>query len=239
MRTLRFFVFNFLSWLTVVPWALLVLLVWPVGSKYSYAVARNWTRIVSLLAKFVCGLSWHVEGFENFPDKPCVFFVKHSSAFETYMQLLLLPRSCWVLKKELLYVPFFGWTLIPLKAIAIDRSKGSKAVTQVIEKGKQRLAEGIFVCIFPEGTRMAAGTTRRYGQSGTLLAQAADAVIVPIAHNAGYHWPRRGMRIIPGEVTFVVGKPVDPAGRDPREVNQEIQNWVEKTVADIVAKDRP
>jgi len=226
-----------LCWFAVVPWTIGVLVAWPFGSKYSFAVARNWSWLVSRLAQLICGLTWHVEGLENLPDQACVFFLKHSSAFETYMQLVLLPRSCWVLKKELLYVPFFGWTLIPLKAIAIDRSKGSKAVNQVIEQGKQRLAEGIFVSIFPEGTRMPAGETKRYGQSGTLLAQAAGAVIVPIAHNAGYHWPRRGNGIIPGEVSFVIGKPVDPAGRDPREVNSEIQEWVEQAVANIVARD--
>jgi len=238
MRAVRFLVFNIICWLATVPWALAVLLAWPFGDQYSYAVAKNWTRVVAALAKWICGLRYRVEGMENFPDQACVVLLKHSSAFETYTQLLLFPRSCWVLKRELLWVPFFGWTLIPLKAIAIDRSKGGKAVRQVIEQGKQRLADGINISIFPEGTRMPAGETRRYGQSGTLLAQEANCLIVPVAHNAGYHWPRRGMGIVPGEVTFVVGKPVDPAGRDIRELNAEIQEWVEATVAEIVAAEQ-
>ena len=237
IRTLRFLVFNLLSWIATVIWAGVVLLVWPFGARYSYAVARSWTVLIAFLARTICGLRYRTVGMENFPDESCVVFLKHSSAFETYMQLVLFPRSCWVLKRELLWVPFFGWTLIPLKAIAIDRSKGGVAVRQVISQGIERLAEGINVSIFPEGTRMPAGETRRYGQSGTLLAQEAGSLIVPVAHNAGYHWPRRGFGIVPGEVTFSVGKPVDPAGRDPREVNQEIQDWIEGEVARIVAAD--
>jgi 1-acyl-sn-glycerol-3-phosphate acyltransferase len=237
MATLRFLIFNLLSWCTVVPWTFALLLAWPFGSQYSYMVGRNWAQIVGWLAKYICGLSSRVEGIENFPSDSSVVFLKHSSAFETYMLLTLFPRSCWVLKKELLWVPFFGWTLIPLKAIAIDRSKGSTAVKQVIAQGAERLAEGLNVSVFPEGTRMPAGETKRYGKSGTLLAQATGHRIVPIAHNAGYHWPRRGMAIKPGVITFVVGKPVDPAGRDPGEVNAEIQSWVEAEVARIVAAD--
>ncbi len=173
IRTLRFLVFNLLSWIATVIWAGVVLLVWPFGAEYSYAVARSWTVLIAFLARTICGLRYRTVGMENFPDESCVVFLKHSSAFETYMQLVLFPRSCWVLKRELLWVPFFGWTLIPLKAIAIDRSKGGVAVRQVISQGIERLAEGINVSIFPEGTRMPAGETRRYGQSGTLLAQEA------------------------------------------------------------------
>jgi 1-acyl-sn-glycerol-3-phosphate acyltransferase len=237
MLVVRFFLFNIISWITVVFWTLGVLITWPFGHKYSYAVARNWTRLVAWLVEKICGLRYRLEGEEHFPDETCVLFIKHSSAFETYMQLVLFPRNCWVLKRELLWVPFFGWTLIPLKAIAIDRSKGGAAVKQVIEQGTERLQAGINVAVFPEGTRVPAGQTKRYGKSGTLLAQAAGCKIIPVAHNAGYHWGRRGMMIKPGTVTFVVGKPVDPAGRDPRELNEEIQNWVEDTIQRIIARE--
>ena len=239
INTLRFIVFNMLAWCAVVPWAIGVLLAWPISANYSYAVARSWSQVVGWLVKNICGLKCRVEGIENFPEEPCVVFLKHSSAFETYMMLTLFPRSCWVLKRELLWVPFFGWTLIPLKAIAIDRAKRSAAVTQVIEQGKERLAEGINVSIFPEGTRMAPGTTKRYGKSGTLLAQAANCKIVPIAHNSGYYWPRRAREIVPGEVRFIVGEPVDPQGKDAGLVNQEIQTWVETEIASIVESSQP
>ncbi len=234
MRVLAFGVFNVLSWLFVVTHGVTLLLVTPFGKQY--AIARNWCSVISFLARNICGLTYRVEGRENFPDEPGVMFIKHSSAFETYLQISEFPRAAWVLKRELLYVPFFGWTLRALDAIAINRSAGNAAVKQVIEQGKARLRKGIWVSIFPEGTRMAPGTTKRYGISGTLLAQAAGCKIVPIAHNAGYHWPRRARSIKPGEVVFVVGEPVDPAGRDPREVNNEIQAWMEATVARIVAE---
>jgi len=237
MKVLRFLVFNILSWLITIVGTILLFLVWPFGVKYCYAVSRGWAVTLAWLCKVICGLVWRVEGQENFPAKSCVVFLKHSSAFETFIQLELFPRCCVVLKRELLWVPFFGWTLIPLKAIAIDRNAGTTAVNQVIEQGKSRLAEGINVSIFPEGTRMPPGTTRRYGKSGTLLAQIAGCMIVPIAHNAGYFWPRRGFSIKPGCVTFVVGKPIDPRGREAREVNDEIQQWMEAEVARIVARD--
>jgi 1-acyl-sn-glycerol-3-phosphate acyltransferase len=235
MRSLRFIVFNLLAWLTVMPFALLVLAAWPFGHRYAYVFAKLWALLVLWLAKHVCGLTYKVIGAENIPDKSSVFFVKHSSAFETFGSLAIFPRNCWVLKKELLWVPFFGWTLIPLDSIAIDRSKGSAAVSQVVEQGSNRLSRNINVVVFPEGTRMPVGETKRYGISGMLLAQQSASLIVPVAHNAGMYWPRRGLGIVPGEITIVIGKPVDPVGRDPRELNQEIQDWVEATIVEIAA----
>ena len=236
MNTLRFIIFNLVSWLTVAPFALLVLVAWPFGHRYAYVFARMWALLVMWLARIICGLSYRVIGTENIPDQSCVFFVKHSSAFETFGSLAIFPRSCWVLKRELLWVPFFGWTLIPLDSIAIDRAKGGAAVSQVIKQGKDRLARGINVVVFPEGTRMTVGKTKRYGISGMLLAQESGSLVVPVAHNAGVFWPRRGLRIKPGEITIVIGKPVDPGRREAREVNREIQEWVEKTVDGLATK---
>ena len=236
MRFLRFVVFNAVSWITVIIWGTAALLVTPFGHKYPYAVAHNWVGVIRNLLKWICGLSYRVEGKENFPDQACVMFIKHSSALETFVQIGEFPRACWVLKKELLWVPFFGWALKAMQAIAIDRSAGSVAVKQVVEQGKERLTRGISVSVFPEGTRMPPGQTKRYGISGTLLAQESGAPIVPIAHNAGYHWPRRAKGIKPGEVVFVVGQPVTVGSRDLREVNAEIQNWMENEVARIVSQ---
>jgi len=236
MRYLRFVLFNAVSWVTVIVWGTVALLVTPFGHQYAYAVARNWVGVIRKLLKWICGLSYRVEGKEHFPDQPCVMFIKHSSALETFVQIGEFPRACWVLKKELLWVPFFGWALKALQAIAIDRSAGSVAVKQVVDQGKQRLAQGISVSVFPEGTRMPPGQTKRYGISGTLLAQESGAPILPIAHNAGYHWPRRTKGITPGEVVFVVGQPVIVGDRDLREVNAEIQNWMENEVERIVSQ---
>lgn len=238
MRAVRFILFNVLSWVFVITHGVVLLLALPFGHAACYAVARNWSKIISFLVRTICGLRYRIVGAENFPDEASVMFIKHSSAFETYLQIQEFPRACWVLKRELLYIPIFGWALKGMQSIAIDRSAGGAAVKQVLEQGKDRLARGIWVSIFPEGTRMAPGETRRYGMSGTLLAQEAGVKIVPVAHNAGYLWPKKAWGITPGEVVFVVGKPVDPAGRDAREVNGEIQAWVENEVAEIVTGNR-
>jgi 1-acyl-sn-glycerol-3-phosphate acyltransferase len=148
--------------------------------------------------------------------------------------MVLFPRQVWVLKRELVWIPVVGLGVLQMHAIAIDRKAGHSAVSQVIEQGKQRLDEGDWIMIFPEGTRMAAGETRRYGVSGTLLAQEAGKLLVPVAHNAGYYWPRRGLLKKPGTVRVVIGAPVSPAGRDVREVNEEIQAWVEATVRQLM-----
>ena len=210
---------------------------WIFGHHYAWLVGKNWCHLIEWLAEKICGISYRVEGLENFPDEACVTLMKHSSSYETFIQNVVFPRSCWVLKKELIYVPFFGWTMIPMKAIAIDRSAGRKAVQQVIEQGKERLAIGLNVSIFPEGTRMPPGETKRYGRSGVLLAQEAGCKIVPIAHNAGYHWPRGANRIEPGVITFVIGEPIDPAGRDGEELNKEIQDWIEGQITRIQAAE--
>jgi len=236
VKTLRFVLFNTLSWIAVILWGIPAVLVAPFGHKYPYKIAHNWCQLINFMLRVICGLTYRVEGKENFPEQASVIFLKHSSAFETYLQIVEFPRACWVLKKELMYVPFFGWALKAMDAIAIDRSAGTTAVNQVISQGIDRLNKGIWVSVFPEGTRMPPGETRRYGMSGTLLAKEANRLIIPIAHNAGYHWPRHTSGIVPGEVVFVVGKPVDPTGRDPREVNTEIQDWIETEISRIISE---
>lgn len=143
---------------------------------------------------------------------------------------VVCPRQVWVLKRELMWIPFVGWTLPLIHAIAIDRKSGQSAVGQVLEQGKRRLAEGDWVMIFPEGTRMPPGQTRRYGVSGALLAAKTGCLVVPIAHDAGYFWPRRGLLKKPGTITVVIGTPIVASGRNPREVNEEAQRWIEGTI---------
>ena len=231
---IRSLLFTTILFVTVPPWALCVIVARPLGRAVSYGIALSWVRVNLWCCRKICGLGMVIEGRENLPDKNGVVFFKHSSAFETLGQFMVVPGSqTWVLKRELMWAPFLGWALGCLNPIAINRSAGHSAVQQVVSQGKERLAEGLWVSIFPEGTRMAAGETRRYGISGTLLAQGAGALITPVAHNAGYFWPRRGLRKKPGTIRFVIGEPVDPAGRDAREVNKEIQAWIEAKVAEI------
>jgi 1-acyl-sn-glycerol-3-phosphate acyltransferase len=194
-----------------------------------FAMARAYAVTVLRVLRWCCGLDYRVEG-APLPAGCHVVFWKHSSSWETIAMIALLPRQVWVLKRELLWIPAVGQAVRLLHAIAIDRKAGHSAVAQVIEQGKQRLEEGDWVMIFPEGTRMAPGETRRYGVSGTLLASEAGRLIVPIAHNAGFYWPRRGLVKKPGIVRVVIGAPVAPAGREVRVINDEIQAWIEATV---------
>jgi 1-acyl-sn-glycerol-3-phosphate acyltransferase len=201
-------------------------------------VARHWAKVVVALCRVICGLSYRVEGAENLPAVPSIALLKHSSAYETIVQLLILPPQSWVLKRELKWAPFFGWALAALRPIAIDRGSGRQAVDQVLTQGTERLRAGLWVSVFPEGTRMPPGETRRYGVSGTLLAQRTGAPLVPVAHDAGDFWPRRGWLKRPGVVTFRIGKPVDPAGRDARAVSDGIQGWIEGEVAALRGRSR-
>jgi 1-acyl-sn-glycerol-3-phosphate acyltransferase len=233
MRIVGSFIFTMILFISVVPYSLVVIAARIFGEAASFAAARVWAAAVIWLARPLCGLSYRVEGRENIPAQNSVVLIKHSSAYETLVQFLLFPRQCWVLKRELMWAPFLGWALAALHPIAINRSAGRSAVEQVVAQGRRRLNDGLWIMVFPEGTRMPPGETRRYGISGTLLAQRAGRLLVPVAHNAGDYWPRRGLRKRPGEVCFSIGPPVDPAGRELREVNEQIQDWIETRVAEL------
>ncbi len=183
--------------------------------------------------RVMCSLDYVVEGKENIPQEPSVILIKHSTVFETYAQLAIFPAQTWVLKRELQWIPIFGWGLAAMKPIAINRGAGQFAVKQVIEQGKARLAEGIWITIFPEGTRVPPGETKRYGISGAALAKEAGCPIVPVAHNAGDLWPRRGLRKRPGLVRFCIGPPMYAGERSPKETNLAVQKWIEAKMGEI------
>lgn len=199
--------------------------------RQRFRLARLWGSVLLCMLKWCCRLDYQVEGVENIPASNHVALWKHSSSWETIAMAVVFPRQVWVLKRELLWVPVVGWGIRQLHAIAIDRKSGHSAVSQVVEQGKQRIAEGDWIIIFPEGTRMLPGQTRRYGVSGTLLAAETGRFVVPVAHNAGDFWPRRGLMKKPGTVRVVIGRPIETQGRDVREVNLEAQEWIEATVS--------
>jgi len=213
----------FLAWAPFVPFT------------RRFRFARYWAHVLLGTLKRFCGLDYVVEGRERLPPGAHVALWKHSSSWETLAMNVIFPRQVWVLKRELQWIPIVGWGIKLLHAIAIDRSSGRVAVGQVVEQGTQRLAEGDWVMIFPEGTRMAVGETRKYGVSGALLAASAGALVVPVAHNAGCFWPRRGLIKKPGRVRVVIGPPIQAAGREPRDINEEAQRWIESEVSRLVA----
>jgi len=198
-----------------------------------FALARAWAAVLMRVLKWTCRLDYRIEGREHLPADNHVALWKHSSSWETLAMSVVFPRQVWVLKRELQWIPVVGWAIRQLHAIAIDRSSGHTAVAQVVNQGRERLAEGDWVMIFPEGTRMAAGETRRYGVSGALLASETGRLVVPVAHNAGYFWPRRGLLKKPGTVRVVIGPPIAAAGRDPRAINEEAQQWIEARVREL------
>ena len=233
MLLLRSVLFTTLLFLGTLLYAVAVVLLGWLPSHKLYAVARSWSLTHLWLLDKLCGLKYRVEGRENIPPGAHVSMWKHSSAWETIAQASLFPPQSWVLKRELMWIPLVGWAVRCLKPIAINRKAGATAVTQVVEQGMQRLADGLWILVFPEGTRVAVGESRRYGVSGALLASRAGCKIVPVVHNAGYFWPRRGWVKKPGVVQVVIGPPIDAAGRDPRELNEEVRAWIESRLVQM------
>ena len=198
--------------------------------RIRYRVVMQWTFLNIWWLEVTCGLRYRVEGLENIPERATIVLCKHQSTWET----LVLPRyfspQTWVLKRELLRLPFFGWGLATLRPIAIDRAAGRTALDQVVEQGRRRLAEGIWVVVFPEGTRVAPGAQRRYRLGGAVLAEKTGQPVVPVAHNAGDYWPRRGFLKRPGTIRLVIGEPIESAGRSAVEINARAAEWIESTV---------
>ena len=233
--SVAFTVYLFVS---VVPYSCWVLLTAPITPRdHAWRVARSWAGTVIALLRIFCGLKYRVDGAEHLPRQPAVVLMKHSSAWETIAQLILFPKQVWVMKRQLLWVPFFGWALAVFSPIAIDRRGGRQAVEQVLRQGQERLGEDRWVIIFPEGTRVAPGERRRYGLSGALLAAVTELPVIPVTHNAGDFWPRRGLIKRPGTIRMVIGPPIEAAGRSPRDVNRDVESWIETTLDEIRRQD--
>ena len=198
-----------------------------------FAIARTWARLQFWMLDKVCGLTFTVEGRERIPAGNHIVMSNHTSAWETIAQFLIFPPQVWVLKRELLWIPLIGWGLKLLKPISINRGAGHRAVNQVIEQGKERLADGLWIVIFPEGTRVVAGETRKYGVSGALLATTTGRFVVPLSHNASDFWVRRGIVKKAGTIRVVIGEPIASSGKDPRELNDEVRRSIEAGMAQI------
>src|ERR1700722_5459979 len=201
--------------------------------RTQFAIARSWARLQFWLLKKVCGLGFIVEGRERIPAGNHIVMSNHTSAWETIAQFLIFPPQVWVLKRELLWIPLIGWGLKLLRPISINRGAGHRAVNQVIEQGKARLADGLWIIIFPEGTRVVAGEKRKYGVSGALLATETGKFVVPLSHNASDFWVRRGIVKKAGTIRVVIGEPIESAGRDARELNDEVRRAIEAGLARI------
>ena len=227
MRLIRSLLYTTWLFLGTGLYACAVLVLFWAPTGVLYVLADHWARSQLWVLKILCGLSYEVEGRENIPAGAHVSMWKHSSAWETIAQAAIFPPQAWVLKRELIWIPLVGWAIWLLRPIAINRKAGASAVNQVVEQGRQRLEAGYWILIFPEGTRVGAGEVRKYGVSGALLASRAGCKVIPVAHNAGKFWPRRGWVKHPGVIRVAIGPPIDAAGRDPRDLNDEVRAWIE------------
>lgn len=227
MDIIRSFLFALVLVVVTPPYALFGFLTFPFSPHVRYRIITSWTRIVMWFVWHLLGIRYRILGRENIPAGPAVILSKHQSAWETMALQLIFPPLCFVLKRELLRVPFFGWGLAQLPIVAIDRAAGKDALSQVEEQGRLRLAEGFWVVVFPEGTRVAPGSRRRYKPGGAWLAQKTGAPVVPVAHNAGDFWRRNAFIKRPGEITVSIGPTIDPSGLEAAAINARAEEWIE------------
>ncbi|GHE22642.1 lysophospholipid acyltransferase family protein [Halomonas urumqiensis] len=237
IRSVLFYIGYFLAVLVCGVLFLPVAPLLPLSNRY---------RLLNLYNHFIiawfgvtCGVRYDIRGREHLPAGPCAILSNHQCEWETVYLQLLKPPVCTVLKQELLRIPLFGWGLRLLHPIALDRSRPARAMKQVLTQGKARLEAGLSVLIFPEGTRVAPGSRRRYNKSGAVIACRAGVPVVPVAHNAGERWPGRHWVKNPGRLSLVVGEPIETEGRTPEAVMEEVEAWIEARLVEISEVPRP
>jgi 1-acyl-sn-glycerol-3-phosphate acyltransferase len=232
MAALRSFIHAIWSIVTVVPWGIMMVVASVfVGGVTMYRLAQGWLWLCMRGLWVICGVRWRVTGMENLPvgvTSPAILLVKHQSTLETFLMPLLMPHPlAYVFKRELIYIPFFGWAMARLDMIHIDRSQRARAFSKVVDQGKRLLAQGIWIIMFPEGTRIPRGQKGVYKHGGTRLAVETGAPVIPIAVNSARCWPRKAFIKVPGIVDVVIGKPIPSEGRDPDDLLREVETWIE------------
>ena len=228
---IRSAVYTFIMFLSFVVLCSVALLPKPImNEKRRWKIAVLWaeTNIYSL--KKICSLEYVLLGTENIPKERCVVFFKHSSVMEAFVGLKHFSPSSWVAKYELMYAPLFRGAIKKFGLIPVKRGMGGTEVSKVVALGKKRLLEDKWIIIFPEGTRMPYMQTKRYGLSGALLAKGADVCVLPISHNSGRFWKRRGFLKHPGKITFSIGSPIKTSNKDIDSINKEAQTWIESEI---------
>jgi len=213
--------------------AIIALLCFPLPARARYHIITTWSRLMVAGAEKICGIRYRVLGAENVPQPPFIVLSKHQSAWETLAFQIIFPPQVWVVKRELLRIPFFGWGLALLSPIAIDRGAGSRALNQLLEQGRERLARRYCIVIFPEGTRVAPGRRRKYQAGGAWLAVKTGARVLPVAHNAGELWPKDAFIKRAGLVTISIGAPIDARQFTPDALNGKVEDWIENEVRRI------
>ncbi|HBX56481.1 lysophospholipid acyltransferase family protein [Pseudomonas sp. UBA2684] len=242
VQALRTFLFYLLLSASAFIWCILSVFVapfLPFRARYRFVI-QNWCRCAVWLAKVVAGIRYEIKGLENIPEQPCVILAKHQSTWETFFLSGFFEPLSQVVKRELLYVPFFGWAMAMLKPIAIDRSNPKAALKQLAKQGHERLGQGAWVLVFPEGTRIPTGQIGKFSRGGASLAVNANLPVLPVAHNAGEFWPKQGWRKTPGTIQVVIGPLMYAEGSGPRaiaELNERAFQWVSQAQREMGALD--
>ena len=230
---LRSCLFFLLQLLLTPPYAVIAVLTFPFNALTRYRIISVWARLMMLALDHLCGIKFRVIGAENIPSEPCVILSKHQSAWETFAFQLIFPPQVYVIKRELLWIPFFGWGLAMCSPIAINRGAGPRAARQMLSQGKDRLARGFCVIVYPEGTRVAPGTRGKYQSSGSAIAIHAGVPVLPVAHNAGRCWRRNAFLKLPGTITVSIGPPLNTTGRKADALTREVETWIENEMQQI------
>ena len=233
MSALRSILFTLYQLVVTPIWAIMVLLLFwlPPLPRFKFIMGWCWLNLFG--SRWICGIRKRVIGRENIPatDQPHIIMSKHSSTWETLALNFLFPPLAFVAKKELLSIPFFGWAFALASPITIDRKAGQDAMTQIITQGRERVQQGFWIVVYPEGTRIRAGTRAHYRTGGARLAIALGLPIVPVAHNAGYLWPKGSLGKRSGTVTVSIGAPIRTDGKDMQQLMNEVESWIENEVA--------
>jgi 1-acyl-sn-glycerol-3-phosphate acyltransferase len=223
---LRSLIFSLGQWLFTPIFSVLALLTFPFNRIRRNQIISAWARIMLWWLALTCNIRYEVKGLQNIPTSPCVILAKHQSAWETLAFQLIFPPQAYVMKRELLWIPFFGWGLAMTSPIAIQRSAGREALKQLIQLGQQRLAQGLWVVVFPEGTRIAPGKKSKFHIGGAWLASGTKATVLPVAHNAGLYWAKNSWLKKPGVITVSIGQSIDCTHLKPEAVNSQVEAWI-------------
>lgn len=234
LRTLLFKVWMTLVALIWLPPALLVLWLLPLRARHTF-VGRPFCQLFLWSARLILGIRWEIQWQGSAPSQPSVILAKHQSSWETFMLPVLLAPQVQVIKKELVQIPLFGWTLAAMNPITLDRTQRTQALKQLVRQGEERLQAGFHVLIFPEGSRVPAGARKEFSKGGAMLASRLKAPVIPVAHNAGEVWPNRGWIRFPGTIRVVVGSALDSHLLTTKELHEQSEQWINDTVESIAA----
>ncbi len=233
LNTVRTLIFYICWFFITIIYATFSLITFFFPFKLRYQIITFYSIIIIKLVEVICGLHFEVIGLENLPQRPCVILSNHQSTWEALAFQKIFPLQTWVVKKQLLSIPFFGWAFALLNPIAIDRNKKAAALDQLLQQGQQQLTQGRWLVIFPEGTRTTFGERKKFSKGGAILAEKTSTPVIPVAHNAGVFWGKHAFVIKPGKIVVSIGSAIDPSAYTAEEINKKSQAWVFQKLTEI------